>query len=770
MARDVTFPGEHDSDVISGVPLSAGYPLVYTRQRWSDEWVLQQRIHPLEVTWSVAPTLPVATCEFLYGGILEAGNTGYTTVTKAQGLALVGKFIKIVCPAETSLNDDDELETKYRYWNGIIEEANDVQGGADTVSGLIQGRLVLVCYGLEKLLADHVIDGAVCDGGTDGNGDPVFVNVGVPLDFNTYGPRHVIGNKSLVKRGSSFVFGNEPSQSATWSTSNILEYLATHQTPKDTTGQRSIPFNLNVPTALTSFTDGPVLRCQNATTYSLISQLLDRRRVTMWWIDVDEDTQEVNIKADTMVAAQVSGSVYSIPANSDLLTLKYADDPLTTTKVNNSDLPAYHQVIARGARRRSVGSFCYDDDTMEAAWNSADETSYEAGATSHPAGTPLKRKQTRNADRRNDPLLEDVYSLFRIPEDWDFKVAAGSGNTAVPLFKDTELGDPGDDDLLKQCYAALEVEQTLPLLHGVDYSDDAITTSSISLTTDTNEETRPLVFFIKPWTSGGDERWQKMDGQAATDVERIDPKENERIRCMVSVPPRSMTVRLKVHGQPQHAIAFSDFTPISGEDRSVGEFDWQDAIFTLSIESLFHVQATYPDPLTVQIDAVRKKIVDAGEQYRQDYVAPYTVVGIDDDGALIRSDGGYIPQPGSADDPIPKLEDIAKIAAAWYTNRHYVLELESYRLKSNESLPLGALVQWAGAGSTQATAIAHVQEVNAPITQVKFQYQIGGPKKTPPPKMSMKTWAGELDAVSLVALNPMTQPGEARTEAGRVRA
>jgi len=41
----------------------------------------------------------------------------------------------------------------------------------------------------------------------------------------------------------------------------------------------------------------------------------------------------------------------------------------------------FDQVVVRGPRIRCVGTFSAEDDTLEAAWTSADETAYEAGGT-----------------------------------------------------------------------------------------------------------------------------------------------------------------------------------------------------------------------------------------------------------------------------------------------------------------------------------------------------------------------------------------------------
>jgi hypothetical protein len=264
---------------------------------------------------------------------------------------------------------------------------------------------------------------------------------------------------------------------------------------------------------------------------------------------------------------------------------------------------------------------------------------------------------------------------------------------------------------------------------------------------------KPLCFFRRPYRTTPPYKYQPCDGMVS--VEQTHVKENTKIQCHLSVPHETMTIQLTVSGQPQHAIAYVDFSPLPNEDKSLGRLNWRTAVFTCSIMSQFHTEGRWPDP-PLTSDAVRKKIIYAGDQYYQHHVAPQTVVGVDENGYLVRSDGGWIPTLGSPEDPLPLLEDIARISAAWYCVRHYVLSMETYRLKPSIDVPLGALVIEAGGGV--GTGDGHKMTVNAPITQVKFTYPRGTGEKTPAARMQVKTWAGELDAVEFVAVKPPPAP------------
>lgn len=769
MAKTIPFPGSWESvdngwDA-EGVHDQALWIEVYTRTKWAEEWILRETLIPTEVTWSVAPTLPVAVLEMHYGEVLQPsglnGGRQFDEVLKSDWTSLVGSFLKVEFRSYVLPEDIANVDGYYRRWYGRIEEVHDEQGGVSNSTGKAYGKLTFVAYGLEKLLADHAILESFC---VDNDGNPL--TVGIPLDFNRQGPRAIVGNRSAVQSGASYVFGGKPSTNVAWSSYEILDYLLTYQTPVNESGDTVVLFTPRLPIGLPPTNDTPIIKCDNATTYSIISQILDRRRVTMWWVDVDDDTNQCLLKADTMVPSPIIGNKLSLPPNSNQIHLRYDGDSLTNVVINNSELPTVDQVVCQGPRIRCCATFSYDDDNIEKGWTTTQQETYEAGGYPHPDGTPVKRKQTRNDAVRRSPTLEDVYSLFRIPEDWNFYVGNGFGVSANPLFVVDVT------DVQPQCFSELFLDQTLPLLEGVDYSDSAIGDGTVPLAYGDNNEMRPFVLFRKPWTESGLYRYQNAEGSAAS-VETTNPKENPRLSCNMSIPERSRSVRLKVQGDVQHAIAYGDFTGQS-EDPKFGRFSWTQALFTLSIESQFRTEGIWPDILYVN-DAVRKKVIYCGDQYRQDYVAPDTVVGVDADGKLVTSDGGWIPLKNGDDDPTKLLQDIAKIAHSWYGTQHYVLSLDSYRMKPSGDIPLGSLILTAGGGGAvnpdNPLDPGHLQTINAPVTQITYLFPHNMGDRLQPGRMRIKTWAGELDAVEFAAVKaPILRGRSKRGTQGRFTA
>jgi len=793
MATTIHFPHPtEDTPINSGVVLQYA-PEVFIRQKWGDTWLPYPKLAPVEVTWSVAPTLPVATFEMDYGSVRPPyreldgdGNEilGFQEVTKWSATNLVGWFVRIKCL--TNVSESQPIQFA-RYWYGVVEQAHDEQGGTELVKKLnddgttstivrAYGRVTLVAYGLEKLLADHQVLTSWCEGLTE---------VGISLDFNRAGPKGVEGNRSPNPFLLTYLFGKDPVTAKKWSTRQIVEYLLAYHVPQDQAGDPKLHWYLD--TASKPFvcdTDNPLLKCENASTYSLISQLLDRRRGLMWWVEVDQSIDvESNspnaplwIKCNSINSGIVVGSKISIPANTNQINIEYDSDPLTKAVINTSDLQRYDQVVVRGPRIRCVGTFSAQDGTLEAGWKSADESTYEAGGTPHPAGIPRLRKEERNDKVRRSPKLSKVFSLFRIPSSWDFLIGDGEGGVKKPMF----CGSDGEER--EQNYLDLAVEQTMPILEGNDYSGTFIPAGTVPFETVNEHEMRPLVFFRRPKWTTAPYKYQPAEGTNA-EREVISPGENAKIQCHVSVPQNTMTIRLEVAGEKQHAIAYGapptppalpeawTFQPIAGEDKACGQVDWRKMVVTLSIESQFHIEAIHPDPALAN-DTIRKKIIYAGDQYYQHYVAPNTVVGIDTVGFLIRSDGGWIPTTGAPEDPIPYLKDVAKVSAAWYTVQHFEMTLQSYRLKSQNDIPLGALILKAGGGVAAAEYGMDRLDVNAPVTQITFRYPAGNGTRTPAATMEIKTWAGELEAVELVPVKlpprKVLAPGARHASGGRV--
>ena len=715
---------------------TAGAQRVYFRTNWADDWTLVDYVHCSEVVWSTSPTMPTASLIWDYGSIKRDDKFSLETVAKfAQAQRA---FVKIEFDTEGGT---------VREWCGTYEIDEDTHEGAFERDGndIASGRSVLTCYGFDKMLSDFVVDTTVYKDQNDGE----IKTAGYAHAFNSRGKP----NRTAQREGPNDVYIFEPCEENAefWSSRDIAEYLLAYHTPKDNLDNVVIPF-VPVNNVLPDW-DKPEIRPHGRTTYELLNKVADARRLFIWYLSCNTD-DEIEWFCDTMVAAEVEidlPGAENIPANTQLTDIYASHDTLTSVGVNESSLEVYDQIVMRGRRRRSVGTFSVFDATLEAGWTPAEQNTYEQGATGTAAHTAavaagdVKLQQKLHAEARNRPELKKVFSYFEVPKTWTGKVKDGEGGAENDFFDSPKF------------YGEQFIEPSLPLIEGVDYSGQLIQ----NLNADESAigervNLAPLVVILRPV----DGRWVSAElvGQD-TNLETTDDSENNRFSLAVEVPNNSHGFYLKVGGQPQHVLAGTSFTAL-GVDENLGAHTATSSgmLATLAIEADAFAEGVWPDPLAGGFDVVKRKIIDAGDGYRRDDVAPGTVVGVDSNGALIRSDGGVLPAVSPSDER--RLAALAKLAFSWYGIPHAKLSLQTARLQPDSALPLACVIVTYG---DPAKAGEHNQVVNAPVTQVRITAPFGRPEDMPLPTMSIQTWAGELDALQLDPPNDEENQDEERT-------
>lgn len=747
--------------------LTYGQCRVYVRETWVDPpdgenpgdptpWEEVVGLQALEVVWSVAPSMPTAMLSWDYGRV--KGNDSKTWIIR-QKLAISRWFVKIVADMQPNEEVGHEGEWHQRTWVGVAMFADDRQGGnyQDAEDNQVaKGTQLWTCHGMEQLLSEYEIRTAVWrDGSTK-------YRINRPLDFNSRRRDRTIGNRTFSAVDGFYHFAKDADNAGTWTTDNIVSYLLQNHTPADKDYVATVPFGKS---ATLSQWDQPVLTTEGKTTYSLIAQLIDRRRLRVWWLEYDAVLNKMLLESETLTPSAVTlpltGSP-TVPANTSQLELWFDESPYVTAAVRSPATEVVDQVVAQGARRRCVGSFSYVDGNLTDGWTSAQETAYKDAATGEAdyATWSRKKKQARNAEVRSRPQLQNVFSYFVLPTSWNRKVKNGeNAGTAQWLFPVTQE---------KQNYHELFLEPSLPLLLGVDYSGTKIATGTVDETTGTGQELEALVFLRKPKTNAEHPEitdpedddfvpWKWIRADAAgqhKQLEALDAKENHNFTCNVAVPPFAKGIRVEVTGQPQHALAQYGWPTLTrgAEEERVGHWDYHDGmIVTLSIPEDTYLFGAYPATDDVTAVNLRRKWIDAGEAYRETYIAPETVIDIAADGSLVRSTGGYFPYPDGSHAE-KQLESIAKMAFQWYGYEHYALSLTSRYLFTAAELDLGCLIT-----AVNNSGGNHRKTVNTVVTQLRLEWPLGTPDSTDAPQMSFQTWAGELDAFQM-ALAPLPSP------------
>ncbi len=704
---------------------TAGASRVYVKQRWNESWTLVPGLQCVEASKNVSPSLPVATLFWKYGMVKTPQDAGFMLYAKQS---FKRWFVKIEF-------DSTDVANPWT-WYGVIEDIADRWGG--NASGIATGSQQITCYGLEKLLVDRIITTSrVMNTG-------IVDTVGRPLTFNWQGRP----NRTKVSDGISHHFEADTKNAEYWSIKDIVEYLLRYEIPATYDSYNAIPFELGGDLSFLDW-DRTIVPQAGMTTYHLLSRLLDRRRLVVWWLDVNvasgqQDTVQLKFAslADTDVVVAVDSK--SIPANDEVRHLRCGSDPMTSVMVVDAETRRYDQVLVVGPRIRVVGTFSVQDGTLTEGWRSADQSEYDAGASTDPAyaGANTLEKQRMNEEVRSSPKLADVYRIWVLPNQWDGEVGDGLGGAKNPLFLH-RTNNPFDDDSQKPFTPDMRFEDSLPLKKGVDYSGANIGNGNAELPTSPSEELPPIVLMKRP-DSG---RWVSATELGnVSEAEITDQKDNARFSLDVTIAREVSGIRLQVLGQPQHSIAYSLFVPLA-EDYDVGQFDVANGgmVATLSLPSDWHVEAVWPRfdaGNAPSLDAIRRKVIHSPDRAHQVYVAPQTVVGVNADGTLIRSDGGWIGK-----DDFQQLESVARVAAAWYTRDHVVVQLTSGRVLAASEVDLGNMIGEVGTNSgSQQYRLA-----NSVVTSITVEYPITQPGGKSRPVYRLTTWAGELDSLAILA-------------------
>lgn len=744
---------------------------IYLRSRWGDEWLPAPWLHCTQANWVCAPSVSTAQLVWDFGAIARERSLVSPLDTIISPRDIDRWFVKIVFttePYKYRNSAGDWVTARTREWVGLVAFTDHKVAGDMKIGDLrvASGEQLITCFGMERLLVEKYITKSVwektpADPETEEPGETADADFLFP--FNPLRRGQQTGNRSEhpIVDGESeiYVFSKDPLATHKWTHEQIVEYLLHYHNPtgtdEDSEPEEHVDFALDADAAIIEL-EPPELDPTGQTLHGLLCRLIDRRRLVVWWCEYDGGTNRVLIKTATMTATNlvlpIKGSPL-IPKNREQRLLYVNEDPATSWADRWPALDMCDQVLVRGARRQSVGTFSIGEATLEKGWSAEQETAYQKAASETDGYDALGRaeQQRRNADARSRPELGAAHSAFRIPKTWVFTTGDGAaGGSMKPTFPDDE--DP--TVALPVNYREMFVQGQMPMKEGVSYN---------SLLTRIDDETpytfeihatgrliSPIVVLKVPKKAGDEsaDRWvlaHKMGQNAA--LETRHKKENHRFSCHIEVPEYYPGFYLKVAGEPQHVIAFTAFTPLPA-DPPCGQWDYYDGMrATLCVPDDRYVQGVYPTTPPADVDALRVKVIEAGERYRKDYIVPNTIVDVDPAGALVLTDGGYLPEETDEDDE-HQLKGLAKIAWNWYGKRHHVVSLDSYRILPKQAVGLGQLVTTIGNRPDADDEItANTLEVNSVITQIVFTWPKGVPINghAPRPMLHLDTWAGELE-------------------------
>jgi hypothetical protein len=164
-------------------------------------------------------------------------------------------------------------------------------------------------------------------------------------------------------------------------------------------------------------------------------------------------------------------------------------------------------------------------------------------------------------------------------------------------------------------------------------------------------------------------------------------------------------------------------------------------VATLCLASGRKTQAQFPDTPPAGKDAVKTLEIDAGNGFAAIYCAPWTALGIETDGTLKRSLGGWLYRPADA---LEQLAALAKLASAWYAIPHQAVLISTRRLTTE--IGLGDLIVQVGDSRGDNK---HQATTNAPVSEIRVSWELQSGGSPTAPVMDVATFAAELDPIQV---------------------
>ncbi len=735
-------------------PYTSGNPVrhwVYVKRKWSDAWSFVPYLFCDSATWACAPTIPTAQLHWDAGHIYRQGRL---QISAEIPLALGKYFVKIESechayqgglPVRQINNTIDP--TARLVWYGEIEVTQEHLDGIMTfaVAGaIVTGTQKFTAYGLAANLDRTPLDAHWWIATTGGS---VFFSRH-PETFNKPDAQgRVTANRSSLDYFFSDIVGIDDTF---WSTRTIVKYLLKNHPPRKTSDPMSYLWLGEVKDSkeyLLPDWDKPVLQMRNKSVWQALCELLHRGRLLTFYVQPRSDDPDATLELHPVSLAgdDITTPEGTLQGNNNQFHLIQSQDRGCSAGKVSSQLQAVDQFVLQGAKRTTICSIGYQDgtttveSTLEKGWKPAQETAYEAGGSGDAgyAAASNEEKQRRNEQARALDSVFEVYRRFQIPDAWSRagKIKDGRGTSAlIDAFVDASTLVPP----LFVNPRELRILPTLPLKDGYDYTGISSLTAVIPpvrISLGPHENLRPLVFFQIP---DQPTRWIEASQIGKLGKEETGKKQNHKMSVRVQVPQRDKAILLEVSGQPQHAIAYSDFSKLAA-DPYTGQWDWKFAVFTVALEDDRYCEGKYPSDFTLAVHdtELRRAVIDVGDDYRQDYIAPHTALGVDKNtGALTECTvGGY------CQDDSKTLA--AKAQLAW---EYYRLGRQAFAFSTDR--PTNALIL----GDYIATIPGQGgnDSIGSIVTEITVSFPGGKGPVAPIPSMHFKTGHAELDFLQTV--------------------
>jgi len=729
---------------------------VSTRARWPDEWTDQPHLECRAIEKAAAPDAGRGEFLWRYGVGMRAGETDFSEVAP---LDLHGHYVRVVVP-QPDLADGTAQEPL--RWYGIFFDEGRSQHG--DVNDLIADVPAAIPYGLQRwtacdlslVLARTIVSGGVVEAAT-GLGaeiggripeEPESLRIGRAPTFNAgrgellWG-RAIRGNRAADRGEISWRFAEDLALGEPFHADQILHYLLARFQPSDGSGRHWLPFvvRARAPNVLEDLLaslawQAPLLDAEGFSLKDLLDQLIDRRRLLGYTVDVEVDP-DTGTETPALILFTLTTEDLELPGGS----LFDEENPPVTVKKNAcqvaldftravdilaastgfSSANQYDRVRVVGDRTVVCCTLAPGENTLVAGWTLAQQNDYLTGLEALGSYTALaddRQREERRRIYRSEDRLTPVFARFLVPDTWHGQ--AGDGQAATPQTTYCLPNESGQDlPPTVHWHAGLRIERDLPLLAGVDYADEAIS-EGLDDPGPQAERLPPLVVVPLPTADPEAPHWVQVD-QLAGDPRRFveesaSPRElyPASVRALEDLPG----LELRVGGGAPHQFGGSAFN--SGASSRLPpdypvDLDWQSLIATVAfqwdqfLEAVFPPawdEENYPEP---ERDWVRELRISA-PQYRREWIVPGTVVGVQDGQLQQTTSGGYV-----RDDYDAALRT-AELAYRWYQKKRQSFSLQ-YR-QVDGRFRVGDLI-------TELGPPARREPVETVITLVRWDLEAG---------------------------------------------
>ena len=693
-------------------PFSARRFRVFTSQNPTTDdgdWIERPYLHVDRLTRAAAPAIDECRLSYLVGDFStrEADNFGNDPASGIYSpLSVSRHYIKVQLIEDTTDDpetpEDESTEpTVLLTWYGRIEGAEERAARDPDVPTTQTGVQLLFAFGLlRELELEPVLTAQVQDAG--GN----LQEIGRGLPFNKYFgdafPERGNRTEFEVNHGdgeSDYIFSWAPTQNVggdsgtraeKWSASQAVAYMLKFNKPVNDSDEAKIEWEIegDISAALdwydiTTDTDRRSVK-------RVLDELIDRRRLAGYWVDVDDSGETLTAKLNVFTFADqeisISQTGDSIAANANPIELICESSKLVREQqIRTMATHRCDTLRVEGAPITTTFTIPYGTDLLEDGWTLADESTYNAAESDI----------TRLMDE-----LRDVFSRFIVSDDWNLQVTDDSDeNAPVDYFvviDPEDLPDDLSDDEVSDLFRS-DGDSTVGKLwfRGSRF----LPWLELKLDDSSNEYRRPFVLFEEP---NVEDTWRYAEAVSEGDDQRP-------FNCHTGMLTETLGIRVTVNRPAgAHLIASGAFTGSVENDaldpEKAAALDYAGGKMQLTATLEWDERVAVEKVLTARDDGNRVLRVIPIDDARLAFLLPGTTTDIDDEGQRDRSASGKVLR-----DDRDRLRNILEAAGAWYGTDRRPMLIAFGSLE--QTVQIGQLVTKLVIGNNE-------EEINTPITGI----------------------------------------------------